>query len=69
MKWQPIETAPQDGREILASKWAKQGDRMVCVRDPFMSFWSASLGKFQYGPTHWSEAPETPDVPQAEQIA
>lgn len=66
MKWQPIETAPKDGREFLATKWALQGDRMVCVRDPFVSFWSPNQGKFIYAPTHWVEAPETPDVPAAE---
>jgi hypothetical protein len=63
-KWQPIETAEKvAGKEILGSKWSWNGSRMVMVRDPFVTFWSDTQGKFQYAPTHWTESAETPDPP------
>lgn len=55
MQWQPIETAPKD-KEIIGSKWAES----VMIKEPFISFWSPTLGKFFASPTHWIEMPDRP---------
>jgi hypothetical protein len=49
-QWQPIETAPKvSGKEIIGTRWAGG----VCIREPFVSFWSPMLNKFYCDPTHY----------------
>ncbi len=56
-EWQPIETAErQPGEEILGSRW--YDGRMI--KEPFITFWSPTLGKFYVDPTHWMPLPEPP---------
>lgn len=63
MEWKPIATAPKvAGKEIMAATFALHvdGKSTYCQRDPFVSFWSPTLGKFFAGPTHWlCELPAT----------
>ena len=62
-EWQLISDAPTvAGIEILGSRWywSDEKDRMICVREPFVSFWSPTLGKFYCDPTHFIHMPGTP---------
>lgn len=64
--WMPIETAPKHaGTEIFAARFGLHADGVttMCIREPFVSFWSPSLGKFYCDPTHWlCVVPPMPDV-------
>ena len=56
--WQAIETAKKAaGVEIIGSHWADG----IMTREPFISFWSPTLGKFYVDPTHWIPMPEPPE--------
>ena len=63
--WQPIESAPKDGRAVLLwhnyLRWpsAYRWDDELRAWDSCMgnSVWSEGE---QYGPTHWHEMPEPP---------
>jgi hypothetical protein len=49
-QWQPIDAAPKvSGKEIIGTRWAGG----VCIREPFVSFWSPTLNKFYCDPTHY----------------
>lgn len=64
-EWQPIETAPKDGSEILAYAWARYrsyyGVAQWAEANPAFSnsvagwFWP-----FAIRPTHWQPLPEGP---------
>lgn len=62
VQWQPIETAPKDGREILASEYGYVE----------IAFWSGGVSKWigpcdSFGdpvvmaPTHWMPLPAPPE--------
>lgn len=57
--WQPIETAPKDGTEILLFS---NGDVGVCYwrNDKVMTGWTWGLGKRFRVPTHWMPLPAAP---------
>jgi hypothetical protein len=59
--WQPINTAKQDvSIEIIGARFASEGEKATCIKEPFVSFWSPSLNKFFAGPTHWTVLPAPP---------
>ena len=61
--WQPIETAPEDGREALVGVWVCGPDH-----DPYWSSWVAFLdggalgedGAYGDTPTHFHNLPAPP---------
>ena len=72
MNWQPIETAPKDGTEVLVfwPYWS---------RKPFIAFYSGDVGGWdgerclspthceayaERAPTHWMPLPEPPEESQ-----
>jgi hypothetical protein len=62
MEWQPIETAPKDGRLSLVRK--SGGDEWCGT---FTAYWSAARGAWFYSqdrsvatPTHWMPLPNPP---------
>lgn len=59
MDWQPIETAPQDGRRVLL--WAKQWEAPNTGQF-YGEHWKidGQLGPFAYPPTHWMPLPTPP---------
>jgi hypothetical protein len=59
MDWQPIETAPKDGTEILAWVEVKQ-KRMVMSFDRKWGAWISSPGRYSYQPTRWTPLPPAP---------
>lgn len=66
-EWKPIISAPHvAGTEIIAAKFGKHFDgRTMCVKEPFISFWSPTLGKFYASPTHWlCVCPPMPRLPE-----
>lgn len=53
--WKPIAEAPHDvGREILGV--IRRGS--VVIKEPFISFWSPTMGRFYCSPTHYIDMPE-----------
>ena len=68
MKWQPIETAPKDGTEILTVKHG------VMVINNWHRCWMTRKGQelvyndwqWQSKPTHWMPLPDPPEVPNEE---
>lgn len=57
--WQPIETAPKDGTEVLVCT------EMNLVRVAFFDrarggIWSSWPGRNMYVPSHWMKLPTTP---------
>lgn len=68
-EWQPIETAPKDGREILAFAQGSHGlnDTFFAVAqwangDPDMWTGSGWFWPFAIRPTHWMPLPAPPSV-------
>ena len=62
-KWQPIETAPTDGRMILATPC------FGTSKQPYLIWWAVGrrCNKWRFGdkpitakPTHWMPLPEPP---------
>jgi len=72
MEWQPIETAPKDGRRILLGRegWCEVGRWALdyeCRQNADPGAWSDD---HDYGgpeddswPTHWTPLPEPPKEP------
>lgn len=60
MSWQPIETAPKDGTEIILAGQFRNGQKW----DIRSGFYSMSRSKWPYVgesyPTHWMPLPEAP---------
>jgi hypothetical protein len=62
-EWQPIETAPKDGTDILVSLWGGENMLVLCYNDenpkyPWMSLDGPSYHKD--APTHWMALPMPP---------
>ena len=63
MIWQPIETAPTTGEEILGSGWLVEKGRPIgMVREPFVTLYDPILGGFHDNPTHWVLLPGAPEL-------
>ena len=61
MKWQPLETAPKDGTEILV--YTKCGSfYVVSYDDVFSAPWRVrnDEGISEAAPTHWMPLPDAP---------
>lgn len=63
-QWQPIETAPKDGTEILLASTGLLSDIGLCHwrNDNVMVGWTWGLGKSFRGATHWMPLPPYPDT-------
>lgn len=57
--WQPIETAPRDGEELLLTAGAAAWLSIV-VGQFCDGFWLTQPGDFVIHPTHWRPLPEPP---------
>lgn len=59
MNWQPIETAPKDGTEVLLFAGFDMG---ICFwrEDETMTGWTWGLGKRFLNPSHWMPLPPPP---------
>lgn len=65
MKWQPIETAPKDGSDVLVS--CANGRRMVACWNSGLNHWvwaswseDSLLRSLVCMPTYWSPLPDPP---------
>lgn len=63
MSWQPIETAPKDGTDILVN--APQVDSGVTIAFFKDGYWRLTYDGARFGvhvsdPTHWMPLPEPP---------
>ena len=68
-QWQPIETAPKDGTEILAYDrieckilfWSGKTER-IDIKNPAWVSWEFDNAELMtsYNPTHWMPLPEGP---------
>ena len=58
-EWQPIETAPKDGREILG--WFGSAS-VIRWHIGTESFWTDGFMRLRE-PTHWMPLPEPPETP------
>lgn len=59
-KWQTIETAPTDGRKVLAA-FKGQFGWYVFVARAHKNAVVSQIGSGHALPTHWAPLPETPD--------
>jgi hypothetical protein len=65
MEWQPIETAPKDGRRLLL---VDARDGQVCWGEWIDGEWRdmgdiGCNGRWSYEPTHWAPTPPPPVQP------
>jgi hypothetical protein len=57
--WQPIETAPKDGRDVLVCYAVRDGQRVVCGRWlRWQKRWITDIGFVPA--THWMPLPAPP---------
>lgn len=66
-EWQPIETAPRDGTDILTWR-ASQKTRLGVICGMHCGFWHPDMKEWQSSdlewellPTHWMPLPEPPE--------
>lgn len=64
-RWQPIETAPKDGTDVLICYEAASGQRVTIARFKVHGFnglvkqwWQCDIGTVE--PTHWMPLPAPP---------
>lgn len=78
MEWQPIETAPKDGRWVLLCGFDPDDDPVYGSTNPpavvafwreddwgdewAYCFWDSDWRSFVDGPTHWMPLPEPPET-------
>ncbi len=60
-EWQPIETAPKDGTEVILGNWIR---KWVLVGYWHRGGWQVDSGTVT--PTHWQAFPAPPPQPEAE---
>jgi hypothetical protein len=65
MDWQPIETAPKDGTNILLCQ-ATDADGDPIVDDAWGVFVQVADPPLHFTPTHWAPLPPNPLAPSAE---
>lgn len=58
-EWQPIETAPKDGTEILLLSKCDMGVCYWCSERSFTG-WTVGWGMVFRNPTHWMPLPKLP---------
>jgi len=59
--WQPIETAPKDGTEILVyDVWQKKGELFIVGWHFRDNSWRTVPGEWRKEPTHWIRLPPPP---------
>lgn len=58
-KWQPIETAPRDGTEILAYDGTGV---FICYFDEHADCWIIDFSCHMVCATHWMPLPEPPET-------
>lgn len=62
MNWQPIETAPKDGKDVLV--FTHNGLVRLAFYDKALGgVWSSWPGRNQCTPTHWMPLPAPPEQP------
>lgn len=58
-KWQPIDTAPKDGTEILTYAYTNM---RVALWDDYTRDWRCNVHSFvQINPSHWMPLPPPPE--------
>lgn len=66
MQWQPIETAPRDGTEILTCRAGSNfaATIRVCwfVKDQYDGYYWQDDADSEPEPTHWAPLPEHPST-------
>jgi len=64
MQWEPIQTAPKDGTEILAADFDGRHDTSFNVVWWFMNGWTVNAPGDNYAsPTHWMQIPPLTQLP------
>lgn len=60
--WQPIETAPKDGTDILAyQRWEEGTERILVMRWDEKGGWRTNVHSFvRFDPSHWMPLPSPP---------
>jgi len=62
MDWQPIETAPKDGKEILVIN-INQGNIFNLISwNTVHGYWQSKGVVFHFQETHWTPLPKPPAV-------
>jgi hypothetical protein len=58
--WQPIETAPKDGTEVLAWRGGRRGIVRWHENSSYWDEWHRPTAHCRVEPTHWMPLPRTP---------
>lgn len=73
-EWQPIETAPKDGRRIILGYAGSYSEEGYWLSDPSKNYWGETgwfatdenvLSHHPSNPTHWMPLPEPPSLRQS----
>jgi Protein of unknown function (DUF551) len=68
--WQPIDTAPRDGTDVLVWAAGKYGRRLICIANYDMGQWWTDASECHDAnryfppecyPTYWMPLPEPPE--------